>query len=1186
MIWHALCLTILKKIFTECYQTNTKKNNWLKTLAAALALGIASGNADLRAQDDDETVYTLSPFTVDESDTVGYAATSTLAGTRIKTDLKDLGASISVVTEEFMDDVAATDAQTLLSYLGNVEVGGFQGNFTGASESTTSRFYQLDARTNPQRNQRVRGLFAADLTRNLYLTDIPFDSYNTGRVTVSRGPNSLLFGIGSPGGVIDNASKQAIHNSDFGELGIRLDNYGSWRAELDYNKSLVEDRVALRISILEESQEYKQKPAFEDQTRFYAALDIILFESDSAVTRLKINGEDGEQNGSPVEVIPPTVSYHNWFEPISPSISQFTGSQPKPWVVHPSEGGTWEFQALHDDPLGTGSSESKINTNVHSTVFRQPTLVYSERGATVGSIPGGNIAGYNGFVPWSTKKDTLASTGLAGTAVAAGLPDDTPVGHFRDFHTNSPYAESYAIGFAAPTLQNRDVFDFYNQVYSNGHDRIEREFDAVNFALEQTFLDGKLGIEIAYDQQSYSTHQDFLFAGGQGGSTGGPYDIYVANSAYLLNGQLNPNLGRAYTRVRKPRQRDDITDRETFRITATAEADFTENDGWLKHLGLHRFTGLFNDYTLDTFNSTTGDAVDSDQFNITSAMNTGSLAGGGRRSLNVLAFTSDSLIGVQSLDDVRLYAMDFRRYDEGYRYNYAWVDTNAAGKLNNVAGDRMIHVNEVFVRRILEDENIGQTNIESKAFAWQSYFFDDHIVGLYGYREDDTESFARNSEAEAGIDRLESIPALFGPTPNTFYNPAFTKLSSTPALVESGDTHTWSVVGRIPEFLLGDLPFNMQVHWSTSNNFNPIGLRNNILAQPIGQPTGSTEEYGFLISSDDQKYSIKFNWFTTELAALNSGVNFNLAGEVVGRINSFRRGEQVGGFPWSVQLEHLDNPESHPIQSYDAYYTAMLNTIPPVLKGIVNPRQEDTTGDGVWDEYDYDAIPNIRSTRDQLAEGFEVEFVANPTPSWRILANISQQETIFTNTAPIMAKVAEDYVATIQAGRLDILQEDGSFDRPPRTYELELLAQILAPVRVAKALENQLSNEQREWRITGVSTYQFQEGTLAGFGIGGAVRWEDEAATGYVFGLDPETNVPVPDVNRPHFDDGLFSGDLWLTYGRKINHEKIDWSVRLNVRNLVGESGNIPVKTNPDGQVAVIRIPPPRTIYLSNSFKF
>ena len=90
-------------------------------------------------------------FTVDESDVVGYAATSTLAGTRIKTDLKDLGTSISVVTEEFMEDVAATDAQTLLSYVSNVEVGGIQGNFSGATDVGFGRYHQVAARTNPQK---------------------------------------------------------------------------------------------------------------------------------------------------------------------------------------------------------------------------------------------------------------------------------------------------------------------------------------------------------------------------------------------------------------------------------------------------------------------------------------------------------------------------------------------------------------------------------------------------------------------------------------------------------------------------------------------------------------------------------------------------------------------------------------------------------------------------------------------------------------------------------------------------------------------------------------------------------------------------------------------------------------------------------------------------------------------------
>jgi len=282
-----------------------------------LALAVAS-SPNLSAQDDDEIdeLYELSPFSVDASQDTGYTATSTLAGTRVRTDLKDLGAAISVYTSEFLEDTGATDAQSLLSYTSNTEVGGYQGNFSGAQDVDDGRYYQPDERTNPQQNQRIRGLGSADLTRGLFLTDIPFDSFNTERVTVSRGPNSLLFGIGSPGGVIDNSVKQAVLNNTFGELKVRVDNYGSLRGEIDYNTTLVKDRAAIRISILEDNLEYKQDRTFEDQSRFYGALDTVLAKNEASdvldATRFRFNGEFGKQNGSPVEVIPPSVAYHGW----------------------------------------------------------------------------------------------------------------------------------------------------------------------------------------------------------------------------------------------------------------------------------------------------------------------------------------------------------------------------------------------------------------------------------------------------------------------------------------------------------------------------------------------------------------------------------------------------------------------------------------------------------------------------------------------------------------------------------------------------------------------------------------------------------------------------------------------------------------------------------------------------------
>ena len=60
------------------------------------------------------------------------------------------------------------------------------------------------------------------------------------------------------------------------------------------------------------------------------------------------------------------------------------------------------------------------------------------------------------------------------------------------------------------------------------------------------------------------------------------------------------------------------------------------------------------------------------------------------------------------------------------------------------------------MERYLFSEGIGRTEIEAKAFAWQSYLFNENIVGLYGYREDDTKlAFFR-----AALNRIEALPQV------------------------------------------------------------------------------------------------------------------------------------------------------------------------------------------------------------------------------------------------------------------------------------------------------------------------------------------------------------------------------------------------------------------------------------------
>ena len=103
-----------------------------------------------------ETVV-LSPFVVSSDEDVGYAARSTLAGTRIRTDVKDVGSSISIITSKFLQDTNVTNQADLLVYTTNSEVAGPNGNFLGIGDSANAgdvRYGQT----------RIRGLVSTDNT--------------------------------------------------------------------------------------------------------------------------------------------------------------------------------------------------------------------------------------------------------------------------------------------------------------------------------------------------------------------------------------------------------------------------------------------------------------------------------------------------------------------------------------------------------------------------------------------------------------------------------------------------------------------------------------------------------------------------------------------------------------------------------------------------------------------------------------------------------------------------------------------------------------------------------------------------------------------------------------------------------------------------------------------------------------
>lgn len=185
-----------------------------------------------------EEAIVLSPFVVNtagESD--GYRATSTLAGSRIKTDLKDVAASVSVLTPEFLDDLGAKDVASAMAFVSGAENDSTYHQESIAALGSANGYVGGDFGDNNTRTGeiRVRGLGRASSVVNFIEVLGSTDRYNTERVEFLRGPNSILFGLAEPAGLVNSSTKIAGFRRNATRVENKVDQFGSNRVMLDHN---------------------------------------------------------------------------------------------------------------------------------------------------------------------------------------------------------------------------------------------------------------------------------------------------------------------------------------------------------------------------------------------------------------------------------------------------------------------------------------------------------------------------------------------------------------------------------------------------------------------------------------------------------------------------------------------------------------------------------------------------------------------------------------------------------------------------------------------------------------------------------------------------------------------------------------------------------------------------------------
>lgn len=261
----------------------------------------SSATSSARAVDDDKEIE-LSPFQVTTDRDTGYVATNTLAGSRLNTSLRDTPASISVMTKDFLDDIGALSVTNAMNYAVN---GGFDintGDTTNRGGDTGNRLFDRDY------NFQVRGYRSATQTRNYFVTPLDGDTYNIERIDVARGPNSLLFGVGGPSGVINTTTKQADPNRDFGQVTTLAGSFNKQRYSLDYNQGLLDNRLGARVNLLYQQADGYHDFEADDQKRGALAFTW----KPTRSTTVRLTGELGDINQSRVRPWSAVDNYSRW----------------------------------------------------------------------------------------------------------------------------------------------------------------------------------------------------------------------------------------------------------------------------------------------------------------------------------------------------------------------------------------------------------------------------------------------------------------------------------------------------------------------------------------------------------------------------------------------------------------------------------------------------------------------------------------------------------------------------------------------------------------------------------------------------------------------------------------------------------------------------------------------------------
>lgn len=629
-------------------------------------------------------------------------------------------------------------------------------------------------------------------------------------------------------------------------------------------------------------------------------------------------------------------------------------------------------------------------------------------------------------------------------------------------------------------------------------------------------------------------------------------DLRVDQNLYLNDGVTpNSNLGQYYLQTNTDAAagvRKNYFGRDQRRLSVSYDLDFTRKQGWSRWLGQHRLGAMYERLIATR-------TVQQQDLRIVSDNNFIPTANG-------TAYDNLNIVNRQPI--FRYYLtpgaapwleLPFDPLASGVQ---TLPGTDSAGNAVKIAGlDSPYGATAAMT---------GQQNRQtSKTFAMQNRFWDGRIVLTYGRRQDDVDIYEPNTAittqhvagANSGFVLMDSILDSAGG--------AGWKRSG-------GASPTTSTKGVVVH------PFSWLSLSYVEADSQQVSttLAKNIDGSLAVNGAGEGKDYGITLRLPNHRASLRYVHYETSSIGATSAL---------GATNNFVGSLTVGGTTVGNRLRaDLINIERSIKVATDAAGTAFPY-------------------DNTYRAYQDDIFANVSAgiaptttfvesyafQSDRVSKGDEITLIANPTKNWRVSLALGKSSSSESN-------IGTQWFEMIQA-RIPVWAN--YLNTPLHVNNAitirDVLAYEIANFNYIVNAQGKPNPREREYRATLVTRYEFNQGLLRGFSVGGSYLYRSDSVVAYpqvaannqfpITGVTP-LSATIDDQDNPIMGGAITTCDFFTGYTRKLFKGKVQWRVQLNVRNVLGKDEPLLQRALTTGEGAIYVMPEPRTFILSNSFTF